>query len=200
MRFIKEFEVEWAADNSIATLAFAPKKRSLTPYMLFAHAERKKLPNGGKGKKITESMSIIGKAWSECAEGGKDRFRDLSAYLMEKYCTNAVDEEGFALSGGKKKVKRGMKMLKGVNTQINIKPKKVISPYIAFVKKERPKLTKECPNLTFGEAMKFLGERWKEMTDEQKIPFVEASSRDQKRFNYEMNNGGGNGGGEPSIS
>ena len=37
MQFIKEFEVEWAADNSITTLAFAPKKRSLTPYMLFAY-------------------------------------------------------------------------------------------------------------------------------------------------------------------
>ena len=89
---------------------------------------------------------------------------------------------------GKPKKKRGMKMLKGVNTQLNIKPKKVMTPYIAFVKKERPKLVRECPNLTFAECMKYLGERWKEMDDEQKKPFNEISARDQKRYDYEMAN------------
>jgi hypothetical protein len=49
MQFIKDFEVEWVKDNSIATLAFTPKKRGITPYMLFAYQERKRMPNGGKG-------------------------------------------------------------------------------------------------------------------------------------------------------
>jgi len=74
--------------------------------------------------------------------------------------------------------KRGYKALKGVNTQFTAKPKKVLTPYIAFVKKERPKLTRECPNMSFGECMKFLGERWKEMSEEQRRPFVEASTKD----------------------
>ena len=62
-------------------MAFAPKKRALTPYMLFASAERKKLPDGGKGVKITDTMRHIGKEWSVLPEAKKERFRDLSAYL-----------------------------------------------------------------------------------------------------------------------
>ena len=73
-------------------------------------------------------------------------------------------------------------MLKGLNSQINTKPKKVISPYIAFVKRERPRLSRECQNLSFSESMKFLAERWRQMSDDQKQPFIEISERDQKRY------------------
>lgn len=153
--------------------------------MLFAFAERKKLPNGGKGQKITECMSGIGKAWSTAPDGEKDKWRDLSAYLMEKYCNGVRDENGYMFSSVKKK-KRGMKMLKGINTQLGIKPKKIMSPYICFVKKERPKMAQQCPNLTFGETMKYLSERWKEMDNEQKQTFVEASERDKRRYEMEV--------------
>lgn len=79
-----------------------------------------------------------------------------------------------------------MKVLKGMNTEFHIKPKKVLSPYIAYVKKQRPILTRDCPTMSFGEVMKYLGDRWKEMSDEEKRPYKEQSERDQKRYDYEM--------------
>ena len=54
LQWINEYENEWAEDNQINSLAYAPKKRALTPYMLFTTSERKKLPNGCKSFKIWE--------------------------------------------------------------------------------------------------------------------------------------------------
>jgi hypothetical protein len=64
LAWIYEYEKEWSEDNQISTLAFAPKKRALTPYMLFATSERKKLPNGGKGVKIADTAKHIGREWA----------------------------------------------------------------------------------------------------------------------------------------
>jgi hypothetical protein len=49
-------------------------------------------------------------------------------------------------------------------------------------------LAKECPNLSFTEAMKHLGDRWKRMTDKEKEPFNEISKKDQKRYDFEISN------------
>lgn len=56
MKWINEFEMQWIEDNQIQTLGIAPKKRSLTPYLLFATDQRRKLPDGGKGTKVSMTM------------------------------------------------------------------------------------------------------------------------------------------------
>ena len=72
-----------------------------------------------------------------------------------------------------------MKMLKGINPeQHGPKPKKAMSPYIAYVKTERPVLTKMQPQMGFGEAMKYLAERWKVMNDEMKYPYYQMAMKD----------------------
>jgi hypothetical protein len=38
-------------------------------------------------------MTQIGKDWSKLPEANKNCFRDLSMYLIEKYCTGALDDE-----------------------------------------------------------------------------------------------------------
>ena len=61
-----------------------------------------------------------------------------------------------------------------------------MSPYIAFVKKERVILHKEMPHLNFTESMKFLGDKWRTMSKKEKEPFVEIAERDARRFEFEM--------------
>lgn len=39
----------------------------------------------------------------------------------------------------------------------------------------------------FGEAMKYLAERWKVMNDEMKYPYYQMAMKDQKRYDYEVN-------------
>ena len=66
-----------------------------------------------------------------------------------------------------------MKFMKGVSNELNpnYKCKKAMSPYIAFVKSERPKLNREQPGLTFSESMKALGDKWKQMSEHEKKPY-----------------------------
>lgn len=56
MKWINEFEMQWIEDNQIQTLGITPKKRSLTPYLLFATDQRRKLPDGGKGTRVSMTM------------------------------------------------------------------------------------------------------------------------------------------------
>ena len=86
-KFIKDYEVAWCEENAINTLQFQPKKRSLTPYMLFASNQRKFLPNSGMGVRVSDTMRQIGADWNNLADADKAKFKDLSIYLIEKYCS-----------------------------------------------------------------------------------------------------------------
>ncbi|CAO3695849.1 unnamed protein product [Rhizopus microsporus] len=51
-------------------------------------------------------------------------------------------------------------------------PKRGLSAYMFFSQDNREVVKKENPNASFGEIGKLLGEKWKNMTDEQKKVIV----------------------------
>lgn len=63
------------------------------------------------------------------------------------------------------------------------RPKKVLSPYILFVKEKRPEMaqSKEAQGKSFGEIMKLLGEKWKNLPHEEKQKYFSASEEDRER-------------------
>jgi ubiquitin len=54
------------------------------------------------------------------------------------------------------------------------KPKRKPNAYMNFVKKIRPEVVKENPDLSFTDIGKKLGEMWRALTDEEKKKFVKA--------------------------
>ena len=54
------------------------------------------------------------------------------------------------------------------------KPKRKPNAYMNFVKKIRPEVVKENPDLSFTDIGKRLGEMWRALTDEEKKKFVKA--------------------------
>ena len=54
------------------------------------------------------------------------------------------------------------------------KPKRKPNAYMNFVKKMRPEVVKENPDLSFTDIGKRLGEMWRALTDEEKKKFVKA--------------------------
>ncbi len=62
------------------------------------------------------------------------------------------------------------------------KPKKVLTPYMFYVKENRPRVMRENPTMTFLEVMREVGIRWARLTDEEKEPYKERSMEDKKRF------------------
>ena len=75
---------------------------------------------------------------------------------------------------------KNMKLLKGINmSQHGFKPKKAMTPYIAYVSKMRKPLTEEIPGISFPDAMKTLGERWANLSETDKQEYVELSDKDK---------------------
>jgi hypothetical protein len=65
-------------------------------------------------------------------------------------------------------------------------PKKPASAYIYFTNEMRPKLFAELPAISFVELGRIMGERWREMSPEEKKKFEELSDSDKARYNKEM--------------
>jgi ubiquitin len=54
------------------------------------------------------------------------------------------------------------------------KPKRKPNAYMNFVKKMRPEVVKENPDLSFTDIGKRMGEMWRELTDDEKKKYVKA--------------------------
>ncbi|EJD43674.1 hypothetical protein AURDEDRAFT_114700 [Auricularia subglabra TFB-10046 SS5] len=60
-------------------------------------------------------------------------------------------------------------------------PKRALSAYMFFVKDWRERIKEENPDAAFGEIGKLMGAKWKEMSDEDKQPYVEQAEEDKVR-------------------
>ena len=65
-------------------------------------------------------------------------------------------------------------------------PKKPLSGYVFFSIEERPNILKEDPNIGFGDISKKLSEKWKSLSENEKIPYINKSNDDKERFKTEM--------------
>lgn len=53
------------------------------------------------------------------------------------------------------------------------KTKRTPSAYLFFAKETRVTIKEKNPELTFGEVSKAVGEAWKGLSEEEKMPFIE---------------------------
>lgn len=61
-------------------------------------------------------------------------------------------------------------------------PKRSLSAYMFFANDNRDIVRAENPGITFGQVGKLLGEKWKELTDEDKVPYQTKADADKKRY------------------
>jgi len=64
-------------------------------------------------------------------------------------------------------------------------PKRALSAYMFFSQDWRERVKAENPEAGFGEIGKLLGARWKELSDEEKKPYIEQAARDKSRAEQE---------------
>jgi non-histone chromosomal protein 6 len=65
-------------------------------------------------------------------------------------------------------------------------PKRNQTAFAAFAKIERPILKTNTPTISFGDASKCMGEKWKKMTEEEKKPYNDQIADDKRRYEREM--------------
>jgi len=65
-------------------------------------------------------------------------------------------------------------------------PKRPLNAYLIFVNKERPETIAQNPGWKITEVVQYLGNRWKNLDDEQKKPYSDLAYQDKIRFQKEM--------------
>ena len=117
--------------------------------------------------RVCEQMKEIGARWNalnhiEKAEYEKKAKLDRDRYEEELAQLPRLPPSAVILNQPRRRVRR---QRKDPN-----KPRKVLSPYILFVKERRADIAKspEAIGKSFGEIMKMLGDAWKKLPQEEK--------------------------------
>jgi hypothetical protein len=69
----------------------------------------------------------------------------------------------------------------------NERPRKPDTAYMFFMKEYRSKTKKENPNINFVDFTKIAFDKWKEMSDEERTPYLEKHKIDKERYEKELN-------------
>ncbi|CAN6651313.1 non-histone chromosomal protein 6A [Trichomonascus vanleenenianus] len=64
-------------------------------------------------------------------------------------------------------------------------PKRSLSAYMFFANAQRDSVRSDNPDVTFGQVGKILGERWKALSESEKIPYEQKAAEDKKRYEAE---------------
>lgn len=64
-------------------------------------------------------------------------------------------------------------------------PKRSLSAYMFFANENRDIVRSENPGIAFGQVGKLLGERWKALSAEEKVPYETKAETDKKRYEKE---------------
>jgi len=68
----------------------------------------------------------------------------------------------------------------------NLGPKKPLTAFMYFAKANRAKVKEANPEADFGTLGRLVGEAWRKLNDEQKIPYQEQSKADKERYAHEI--------------
>jgi hypothetical protein len=114
-------------------------------------------------------------------EESKHKYSEQEKKAKEKYNAEMVefDKSAPAKSATKDKAKK-----KKDKSDEN-KPKRAWPPFFFFQKDRRETLKKENPDKDHKQIVALLGENWRKLTQEEKKPYVDMSSVDQKRYEQE---------------
>lgn len=85
----------------------------------------------------------------------------------------------------KEKVDAAKKATKRSAKKDSSDPKRNLTAYMFFSKDYREKVRQENPKASFGEIGKLLGKKWKDMSEKEKVPYVDKAEEDKKRYEKE---------------
>jgi hypothetical protein len=163
----------------------APKpKRATTSYLAFCSINRAAIKEQNPDLGFADLAKKVGAAWKELPAEEMETYvciakADKARYdeEMKTYVPPAESE----VPGTDKKNFKPKKKRKHPDA-----PKKGLSSYLCFTMSMRPQLTKEHPNMTFRELAVALGQKWKALSSEEKVPFEEQAAASKKEAQAKM--------------
>jgi structure-specific recognition protein 1 len=151
----------------------APKKWK-TGYILFCVDQREKLKNDDTSLSATEITSKLGSMWKSLSEKDKSKYEALSLKDKSRYENDMTSYTPSGEFSVEKSSSRSKKERTG--------PKRPLSSYMYYCQDNRETVKSQNPNMNGKEITTELGKRWKNLTEEQKVPYEAKATADKARF------------------
>ncbi|KAM2032744.1 hypothetical protein ACFX1T_014730 [Malus domestica] len=178
------------------------KKRPAPPYILWCKDQWAEIKKENPEADFKEVSNILGAKWKNFSPEEKRPYEERYQVEKEAYLQVTAKEksevEAMHLLEDEHKQKMAMELLeqymrfkqeakkenKKSKEKDPSKPKHPMSAFFLFTKGRRPALAAE--NKTVTEIAKITGEEWKNMTEEQKLPYEEMTRKNKEKYIQEM--------------
>jgi len=148
-------------------------KKALSAYMLFCKAERSTVKENNPEAGFGELGKLLGAQWKGMDDDDKEEFKELALVDKQRYL-----DEGGEPAGSKKKNGTKKKAKKAG-------PKRPLSAFMFFSKKQRPLSKEENPELDFAGLGRAIGAAWKACDDDDNEEFNDSAKGDKQRYEDE---------------
>lgn len=76
--------------------------------------------------------------------------------------------------------------VKWLNTAASVPPKRPLNAYMRYVQQQRPSVVRLHPEINSVDIVKKIAQQWRNLSPEQKKPFVEASTKAREQFKVDL--------------
>ena len=141
-------------------------KKCRTSYIFFCCEQREKLKRDEPTLSTTQIVSKLASLWRNLKEEDKQKYKKMS-------------------EDDKKRYEKEMGSFVPDNKPVVDKPKRPLTSYLFFCNETRDLVKKEHPDFSGKQITTELGKRWKQLSDEEKQPYIEKQKLDKERYNNE---------------
>lgn len=168
-------------------------KRAQTAYFVFTASRRASLKAANPDAKVTQLAKLMGAEWKALSEDAKKPFTAEAAKAKETYTAAMATYKGSddfaaheeAIAAWKRNEKRSKAEADGTAPKVSLprkpkdanKPKGAQTGYFLFTASRRAALTAENPSMKITQIAKLMGAEWKELSENDKAPFMAAAAK-----------------------
>jgi len=158
-------------------------KRAHSAYIIYSNENRERIKKENPTASFGDVARLVSASYKKLS---KDELVDLEKKVnkqKERYATEmkdykpppGFDDDGDEKGGKKKKKKRDPNA-----------PKRATSAFMLYSSAMRPIIKKDKPDTKFGEMGKLIGEKWREISSEEKEKYEAQVKNDKERYTREM--------------
>lgn len=163
-------------------------KRNMSAYLLYQNCMRETFKNMNPGMTFGQLAKFTSHMYKSLPADEKQRWDAHAAQDKARYeaeMATYVPPPGYDATGNlvedRRLSKKYMRKLKDPE-----QPKRARGSFVFFTFDERPNVMSEFPGIKFVEMGSILGERWRNLSNEDKQKYEDLAQEDKQRFNKEM--------------
>jgi hypothetical protein len=152
-------------------------KAAKNAFIFFCAEKRSEVKQEDSEMKPTDITKKLGEMWRDMDDDDKEEFQEKAKEDKGRF---ENEMEGYEPKDGFKCPKKSPKK--------SSSPKRARSAYIFFCQDKRAEATEEivAEGKKKTEVLKRLGEMWRELDEDDKVPFEKLAKKDKKRYEKEM--------------